>query len=316
MKEYGKAIQKIAKRLLTEGKVDGFIGYKKGSIPLMNEPVYISDPEKTDILHWDSHCGLNLCNYLTGRKERIGIAANGCISRNIIIHVVENQIQRDQLYIVGVPCSGMIDHRKVQRTVGHKEITEVKEDGEHFAVMGNGFEETFKKKDYLQDNCATCTHRNPVIYDEIIAKPVKEQQGVEAFTDVKEIEVMDPPKKRNFFSQLIEGCIRCYACRDACPLCYCPTCFVDESQPQWVGKSVDPTDTMTFHILRAYHCAGRCTDCGACERVCPMGIPVRQFTKKLNKDALDLYSWEAGVNPDQRPLLDAYLPDDFDEFIK
>ena len=88
----------------------------------------------------------------------------------------------------------------------------------------------------------------------------------------------------NHFEELIAPCIRCYACRNACPLCYCPTCFVDESRPQWVGKSHDRTDTRTFHFLRAYHCAGRCTDCGACERACPVGIKVRQFTKKLEKD--------------------------------
>ena len=83
-----------------------------------------------------------------------------------------------------------------------------------------------------------------------------------------------------------------------------------------MGKSVDPIDTMTFHILRAYHCAGRCTDCGACERVCPVGISVRQFTKKLNKDALDLFSWEAGLSLEQRPPLDVYKVDDYDDFIR
>ena len=83
-----------------------------------------------------------------------------------------------------------------------------------------------------------------------------------------------------------------------------------------MGKSIDPVDTLTFHILRAYHCAGRCTDCGACERACPMGIQVRQFTKKLNKDALDLFSWEAGLNIDQRPPLDVYQQDDYDEFVR
>ena len=248
--------------------------------------------------------------------DKIGIAVNGCNSRNIVTHIVENQIQRDQLYIVGIPCTGMIDRRKVQRAIDHKEITEVKEDGEQFTIMGKDFEETLQKGDCLQDNCATCSHRNPVIYDEMVADPVKEQEGVEAFEDVKKLEEMEPGKKWDFFTQMIDPCIRCYACRNACPLCYCPTCFVDESQPQWVGKSNDPTDTMTFHILRAYHCAGRCTDCGACERACPVGIPVRQFTKKLNKDAFDLFSWEAGIDPDQRPLLDVYRLDDENGFIK
>ena len=118
------------------------------------------------------------------------------------------------------------------------------------------------------------------MYDEILGDPVVEQTGVNPYADVEKIEAMDPEKKQGFFTRLISRCIRCYACRNACPLCYCPTCFVDESTPQWVGKSIDPTDTMTFHFLRAYHCAGRCTDCGACERVCPMGISMRQFTKK------------------------------------
>jgi formate dehydrogenase subunit beta len=316
MIEYTFKIRETAKKLLEEGKVDVFIGYKKGSVPMMNEPVLISDPEKVDLLYWDSNCGLNLCNYLTKRTEKIGIIANGCNSRNIVTHIVENQIKRDQLYIVGIPCKGMIDHRAVQRAVKQREILDIKEEGDSFTVNGKNFEETFDKKDFLQTNCAVCTHRNPVEYDEMIAEPVEEQTGVEAYRDVEKIEEMEPEKKWGFFTRLIERCIRCYACRNACPLCYCPTCFVDESQPQWVGKSSDPTDTMTFHFLRAYHCAGRCTDCGACERVCPMGISMRQFTKKLNKDALDLFSWEAGLTLDQRPPLDLYRPDDYNDFIK
>jgi ferredoxin len=316
MLEYTFKIRERARKLLEEGTVDVFIGYKKGSVCMMNEPVLISDPEKADLLYWDSNCGLNLCNYLTKRTEKIGIVANGCNSRNIVTHIVENQIKRDQLYIVGIPCKGMIDHRAVKRAVKQREILEIKEEGESFTVKGKDFEQTFEKKDFLQTNCAVCTHRNPVEYDEMIAEPVEEQTGVEAYRDVEKIEEMAPEKKWDFFTRLIERCIRCYACRNACPLCYCPTCFVDESQPQWVGKSSDPTDTMTFHFLRAYHCAGRCTDCGACERVCPMGISMRQFTKKLNKDALDLFSWEAGLTLDQRPPLDVYRPDDYNDFIK
>ena len=231
-------------------------------------------------------------------------------------HIVENQITREQLHIVGIPCTGMIDHRAVQRAVGNREILDVEEIGDRFIVRGKGFEETFDKKDFLRDNCSTCTHRNPVEYDEIVADLVEEQQDINAFKDVEEIENMESDAKWDFFTNAISSCIRCYACRDVCPLCYCPTCFVDESQPQWVGKSIDPTDTMTFHVLRAYHCAGRCTDCGACERACPMEIPVRQFTKKLNKDALDLFSWEAGLSLEKRPPLDVYKVDDYNDFIR
>ena len=283
---------------------------------MTNEPVLISEADQSDILYWDSHCGLNLCNYLTKRKGRIGIIANGCNSRNIVTHITENQIQRDQLYIVGIPCTGIIDHRAVQQAVGRREILDVHESADKLTVTGNGFEETFAKKDFLRNNCTLCRHHNPVIFDEMISEPVREPDGIEAYEDVKKIEKMAPEEKWDFFNSAIKNCIRCYACRNACPLCYCPTCFVDESQPQWVGKSLDPIDTMTFHILRAYHCAGRCTDCGACETACPVGIPMRQFTKKLNKDAEDLFSWEAGLDPDQRPPLDMYRPDDYNDFIK
>ena len=316
MLKYAEKIKETALKLLKEKRVDTFIGYKKGTVPMMNEPVLVTDPGKVDQLYWDSFCGLNLCNYLTKRTDKIGIVANGCNSRNIVTHIIENQIKREQLYIVGIPCEGMIDHRAVTRAVKYKEILDIQENGDKFLVKGGDFEETFEKEKFLQSNCASCTHRNPVIHDEILGDPVEEQTGVEPFKDVEKIEEMDPAKKQTFFTGLISRCIRCYACRNSCPLCYCPTCFVDESTPQWVGKSSDPTDTMTFHFLRAYHCAGRCTDCGACERVCPMGISMRQFTKKLNKDCQDLFSWEAGLTLDQRPPLDVYKPDDYNDFIK
>jgi formate dehydrogenase subunit beta len=316
MLEYTEKIRNIARKLLEKGTVDVFIGYKKGTVPMMNEPVLIKDPSEVGLLHWDSHCGLNLCNYLTKRTDRIGLVANGCNSRNIVTHIIENQIKREQLYIVGIPCTGMIDHRAVKRAVGNREIKEVTEENDSFTVSADGFQKTFQKRDFLRTNCTICLHRNPVEYDEMVADPVPEQEGVHPFKDVEAIEKKSPDEKRKFFSQLISSCIRCYACRNACPLCYCPTCFVDESRPQWVGKSIDPVDTMTFHFLRAYHCAGRCTDCGACERVCPVGIPVRQFTKKLNKDAFELFAWEAGISTDQRPPLDVYRVDDYNEFVK
>ena len=315
MLAYIDKIKEISNRLLKESEVDMVIGFRKGTMPMMNEPCFAKKPEDVDNFVWDSNCGINLANYITDRKEKIGILAKGCDSRNIVTHIIENKIKRDQLVVIGVPCMAMIDRHKIE-TMFETEIQDVIEADDKIIVKGEGLEETLNKKDVLQKNCSVCIHRNPVIYDEVVGDLVEEQKDVDRYEDVRKIEAMLSEEKWRYFDDLLSECNRCYACRNACPLCYCPTCFVDESQPQWVGKSQDPADTRTFHFLRAYHCAGRCTDCGACERACPMGINVRTFTKKLEKDCLDLFGWEAGMTLEERPPLDTYRPDDPDEFIK
>jgi formate dehydrogenase subunit beta len=315
MLSYIDKIKEISRRLLKEAKVDMVIGFRKGTMPMMNEPCFVKTVEDVDYLVWDSNCGINLANYLTNRKEKIGIVAKGCDSRNIVTHIIENKIKRDQVVIIGVPCKGMIDRHNIE-AMAESEIKEVIETDDTIRIKGDGFEKTLDKKEVLQQNCTICVHRNPVIYDELVADEIKEQTDVDRYEDVRHIEALSPDEKWDFIEDLLSACIRCYACRNACPLCYCPTCFVDESRPQWVGKSQDPTDIRTFHFLRAYHCAGRCTDCGACERACPMGIKVRLLTKKLEKDCLELFDWEAGMTLEKRPPLDTYRPDDPDKFIK
>jgi len=312
---YIDKIRQISKGLLENKKVDIIIGFKKGTMPMMNEPCLIKSPKDVEKLVWDSNCGINLANYLPDKKERIGIIAKGCDSRNIVTHIIENKIKREQLVIIGVPCSGMIDKNKIA-SMFKGEIKQVTEQNGNVITKGESFEETLKKSDVLQQNCSVCIHRNPVIYDELVADLVEEQKDVDQYGDVRKIEAMPPEEKWNYFDDLLSACIRCYACRNACPLCYCPTCFVDESRPQWVGKSDDSIDTRTFHFLRAYHCAGRCTDCGACERACPVGINMRTFTRKLEKDCFEQYGWEAGLSLDERPPLDTYRPEDPNDFIK
>lgn len=315
MNSYTEKIRELSSALLRDGKVDLVIGFSNGSVPMATCPKVARTPEQAQTLIWDSNCALNLAAYISDRKEKIGIIAKGCDSRNIVNHIVENKISRDQLYIIGVPCTGMIDKASVEATVG-KEITGYDENSGTITIRTKDGQVEISKSKVLKDNCATCLHRNPVIYDELAADLVQEQTLEDPFPDVRKIEAMTSQEKWDHFDTLLKDCIRCYACRNACPLCYCPTCFVDESSPQWVGKGQNETDIKTFHFLRAYHCAGRCTDCGACEQACPMGIKVRNFTRKLVKDSFELFGWEAGLTTDQRPPLDTFNIDDPDDFIK
>ncbi len=316
MQAYTERIREAAKRLLSDGKVDVVIGFRKGTIPFMNEPYLAKTAEQVDQLVWDGNCGVNLANYLPKRTDRVAVVAKGCDSRNIVEHIVENQIKREQLHILGAPCKGMIDKRRIKAELKGKEPTSVEETEGEIEIKGRDLKLTLNRSDFLQENCAICIHRNPVLYDDLVGDLVEEQKDVDRYADVRQVEAMSTEEKWRHFDDLIAGCIRCYACRNACPACYCPTCFVDESRPQWVGKTIDPTDTRTFHFLRAYHLAGRCTDCGACERSCPVDIKMRQFTKKLEKDVKELFDYEAGINPEMRPALDFYRPDDPQAFIK
>ena len=314
MHAYTEKIREAAKRLLSEKTVAGVIGFRKGTLPFMNEPFLAKTPEQADQLVWDGNCGINLSNYLPRITGNVAIVAKGCDSRNIVVHLLENQVKREQLYILGAPCQGMTDKRRIQEEMNGREVLDAEDLGDTVRVSGRGFEQTFKRVDYLQENCAICIHRNPVIYDELLGEPVQEQD-VDRYADIRLIEAMIPEEKRRHFDELLEPCIRCYACRNAFPACFCPTCFVDEAKPQWVGKTTDPTDIRTFHFLRAFHLAGRCTDCGSCERACPVGIKVRRFTKKLEKEVKELYGYEAGMIQDQRPPLDAFKPDDPEPFL-
>ena len=235
MDSYSQKIRDLSAELLRGGKVDMVIGFKAGTLPMATCPTVARTPEDAEKLIWDSSCSLNLANYLTNRKERIGIVAKGCDSRNIVTHIIENKISRDRLHIIGVPCTGMVDKAAVAGRAGGEIMALEDRDGTLTVTTPAG-QVSVPKAEVLRDNCRTCMHRNPVIYDDLAGELVEEQKPEDPFADVKAIEAMGQAEKWELFDTLLKDCIRCYACRNACPLCYCPTCFVDESSPQWVGK--------------------------------------------------------------------------------
>ena len=325
-------IRAKAKDLLSSGEITAFLGFTSGSLPMTTRPFVAKRPEDAERLIWNSFCVMNLANYLpallkslepprgpkdpppAGPLPKVGVVATGCWSRNIVVQMQERQVDRGRLVILGVPSRGMVNRKKVMTEMGGTEILHVDEDEHVLRVSGRGLTREIDRWSVVRDNCLTCAHNNPVIFDHLIG-PVSNRDVKDRFGQIEAIEVMPTDERCKWFMDEISPCIRCYACRNACPLCYCPTCFVDDSRPQWVGKSTEPTDTALFHILRAFHCAGRCTDCGACESACPMGIRVRILTKKLEKDVFQLFGTEAGLDPAALPPLTTYRPDDPEGFL-
>jgi ferredoxin len=150
----------------------------------------------------------------------------------------------------------------------------------------------------------------------MVGDPVEESSLSEAYTEAGDFEKKSSEERWNYFERESGRCIRCYACREACPMCYCIECFVDSSKPKWIEKGLSPSDLQFYHIVRAYHQTGRCTGCGACERACPMEIRLTYLTQKLNQEVEERFGFEAGVDRETPPPLSTFETDDKQEFIK
>ena len=307
-------IRAIARKLLREKTVEVVIGFERGSLPLRRRPCFVRKEEEADRLVWDGWCENTLATYLPKRKEKAAVIAKGCDSRAVVELIKEKQVQRDQVILLGVPCRGMMDRPRVEASVASRPILETEEREDRLFLKGDDFEVTLSRADFLHDSCKTCTHPNPVLHDALVGERLEEKRE-DLFLDIEAFDAMKPEERWAYLNREVEKCIRCYACRNACPLCYCPECFVDASVPQWIGKSVDASDTMIFHLMRAYHLAGRCVSCGACERACPVGVDIRKLNRKLVKDVKDLFGYEAGISLEEQSPLAGFRPDDPEAFI-
>lgn len=314
MEALTKQIREKAKSLLQGGQAEVVIGYRAGTTPMASAPFFARTEEECDQLSWSSFGRMNLANFLPQRAEKTALIAKGCDARSAIGQVAEHQIARENLYVVGIACQGLVDPDQV-RAKETRPIREVVEEGGKVIAKGDGFATEIEKAAVLRANCRTCIERTPKNADEVLGQPTEPTAG-DDYADLKDIAAKPHAERLAYFKSLVKDCLRCYACRNACPLCYCPVCFVDETRPQWLGKSQDEMDVFVFHMLRAFHCAGRCTECGACESACPVGIKLRQFTRLLDQEVKKEWGYTAGLSWDQKPPLSVYRPDDPAEFIK
>jgi coenzyme F420-reducing hydrogenase delta subunit/ferredoxin len=135
------------------------------------------------------------------------------------------------------------------------------------------------------------------------------------FKALDELMAKPPAERWAFWIEQLSKCIKCYACRGSCPMCGCEQCFTDKNQPQWFPTAADGPGNFAWHLLRAFHLAGRCVGCGACQEACPAKIPLNLLSAAMARSALKHFGHHAGVDPKGVPLQSDFKPDDQEDFI-
>lgn len=300
-----------AKELLNDGTVTRVLGWKHGDMTYNPEPAFFETPESLADFVYNGFCGANLSKYMIEASALEGktlVFLKPCDTYSFNQLLYEHRVDRDKAYIIGIGCKGKLDINKIKAAgiKGIKSISgaEMADDCTTLEIDTLYGAKTIAYSDAMLSRCHTCKGKEHKIYDEVIGES-KDTADKDRFSEVEAIEAMSPEEKFNFFQAELSKCIRCNACRNVCPACSCRKCVFDSNKFDSAQKAnVDSFEEKMFHIIRAFHVAGRCTDCGECSRVCPQGIPLHLFNRKFIKDINEFYGeFYAGETTDgDRPL--------------
>jgi ferredoxin len=271
-----RELRDLARQLLEDERVSCVIGYEaspRGGA----RPAFVYDPAEAGRLIWGDACVHNLVTYLHDKKKprkrgepppQVAVTVKPCDSRALNVLLAEQQIDRDRVYVIGLACVG------VQGETGDR-----------------------------ASRCTRCTDRVPVIYDALLGEPPEVEPVEDDYGALAKIDAMDPAERLEFWLAEFDRCIRCYACRQVCPGCYCTTCMFERDDGLWVDIGIELPQKHIFHLGRALHLAGRCVECDECERVCPMDLPLSLLNRRLVKEVENLFGHRAGQEETRTPLL-------------
>jgi ferredoxin len=273
-----QVLQDHVRQLLEAGQVECVIGY---SVSPRNRtrPAFVYQSEDVETLVVNSHATYNLTKYLRekfidiGDTGRVAVVVKPCDSKALNVLVAENKIDRSRVHVIGVECDGIFQSAK----------------GE-----------------VLQQRCQGCDLGQPLDYDYLVSNGERKKEDKVRFEEgyrLSDFEALKPEEKAAFWMEQFDRCLRCYACRQVCPMCDCPTCLFERDDSMWVGPGSGIQEKRTFHLGRAYHLAGRCIGCNECERVCPVDFPIGLLNQVVAKELEAGFGFRAGFEPVPSPLL-------------
>jgi len=313
MREVEAKMLERAKALLESGEVARVIGWKKGDFCYDPSPASFETVEELKDFVYDWFCGANLSKYLIQMSKKEGKTAvflKPCDTYSFNQLIKEHRIKRENVYVIAVECLGKLDIAKIKEK-GISFVTGVEVEDKKVKVTSLYGEETLDKPEIVLSKCAVCNKTHQVKDEEIIVHE-RPERDVNRFEEVEKLEAMTEDERFAFWREQLSKCIRCNACRNVCPACSCVKCVFDNPASGIAAKANDDKfEEQLFHIIRAFHVAGRCTDCGECSRVCPQNIPLHLLNRKFIKDIDNLYGeYQAGEESEGKTPLTSYKEED------
>lgn len=315
-----KMIEK-AKELLLNGTVNRVLGWKTGEFDYDITPaVFYSADELDKDFIYNSFAAANLSKYLVKESKKDGrvlVFLKPCDSYSFQQLMKEHRVIRENVYIVGIECYGKTDIEKI-KAQGLNGISKITDNASSYTVETiYGDTAEVKKYDVMLERCEACKSKKIVVFDELLENNGDVVEDCNRFDMVAKLEAMTPDERFAFWQNELSRCIRCNACRNVCPACTCEKCVFDNDNSGVAQKAAaNSFEENMFHIIRAFHVAGRCTDCGECSRVCPQHIPLHLLNRKFIKDINAFYGdYQAGEDMETKPPLVSFTMDDVEPSI-
>ncbi|MCL2172011.1 MAG: 4Fe-4S dicluster domain-containing protein, partial [Defluviitaleaceae bacterium] len=265
-----------AAEMLNSG-VGCVLAWRDGDFPNSAAVGFFTNAADAANLVYNSNCGANLSKYLIDTIKQFDktlVFLKPCDVYSYNQLIKENLIDPDKIIAIGIGCGGDM-HKGCQgcEKIDFPGLTEI-------------------------------------IGGDLASRNVDKSR----FAGVLEIEGLDSGDRHDFWRGQLSRCVRCNACRQVCPVCNCKKCIFDNPHYDAAGKANPSSfEEQQYHLIRAYHAAGRCTDCGQCTRACPQAIDLNLLNRKFIKDINELYGeYQAGADPAAQSPLTSFEKDDYD----
>lgn len=291
-------------------ELDCVIGWKQGYDAAHAAPLFMRTEADVDQLIWGPLNVSNPATYLPSLKgKKVGIVVKGCDSRSVVELLQEGLIRREDLTVFSMPCEGTLDMARVQQELGgYRHIDSVERDEAGVTITADGQPHRFCMVEYAQGKCYGCTTPGAVLADVRLGTPTPVTPAEATPPELALLDGMSLGERFSFWKTQMERCIRCGACRNACPMCVCRDYCVSESRdPHWLTQEDKPTEKLFFQAIHALHLAGRCTGCGECQRACPVGIPILALRQHISRAVSQTFDgYRPGMNASATPPLLGY----------